>query len=504
MKTRKVKFSLNHMFILVLILLTFSFAQAGIVFAYDGHSGQTIEPTMTEPQSEGAKIVSNFEYDPIEFTPPKPERLVLENGMILYLLEDRDLPVFRISAKIRTGAIYEPGERVGLANLVGSVMRRGGTKSRAPDQINEELEFIAASVETQIGRESGSASLSAMKKDIDKGLEVFADVLMDPAFPEEMIRKEKDEILEGIRRENDSPRQMVFREFRKILYKAEHPYSRKTNGYKDTIENITRDDMVAFHKKYFRPNNIIMGVSGDFDSKEIVEKIKSAFVEWKTADINFPEVPAVEKEFKSSINYIYKDLNQATVVFGHKGINRLNKDFFPIKIMNFILGGGSFTSRIASKVRSDEGLAYSAYSAFHIPRDLGFFFASCQTKSESTVRAINLALDEVRKIREEQVEDEELELAKDTYINQFIFKFTSSASIVGQMVGIEYEGLPLNYLETYVDSIKVVTKEDVLRVAKEYLHPDEIKLLVIGDMEKFDKPLSVFGEVNTIKLEKLE
>ncbi len=504
MKTRKVNFLLKHVFVLSLILSSFSFVSVEMIFAYDGHVGQAIEPTMTEPQSEGARIVSDFKYEQIEFTPPKPERLILDNGIVLYLLEDHDLPVFRISANIRVGAIYEPREKAGLANLVGNVMRRGGTKSRASEQINEELEFIAASVETQIGRESGSASLSAMKKDIDKSLEIFADVLMDPAFPEEMIRKEKDEILEGIRRENDSPGQIVFREFRKILYKADHPYSRKTNGYKDTIESITRDDMIAFHKKYFHPNNVIMGISGDFDSKEIVEKIKTVFAKWKNEEINFPEVPAVGKEFKRSINYIYKDLNQATVVFGHIGINRLNKDYFPIKIMNFILGGGSFTSRIPSKVRSDEGLAYSAYSAFHTPRDLGFFFASCQTKSESTVRAINLALDEVRKIREEQVDDEELELAKDTYINQFIFKFTSSASVVGQMVGIEYEGLPLNYLETYVNNIKSVTKEDITRVAKEYLHPDEIKLLVIGDMEKFDKPLSEFGEVNTIKLEKLE
>lgn len=171
--------------------------------------------------------------------------------MILYLLEDHDLPVFNITTHVRTGAIYEPGEKAGLANLVGNVMRRGGTKTRTPEQMNEELEFIAASVETQIERESGSASLSTMKKDIDKGLEIFADVLMNPAFPEDMIRKEKDEILEDIRRENDNPGQIVFREFRKLLYKKEHPYSRRTIGYKDTIENITRDDMIAFHKSTF-------------------------------------------------------------------------------------------------------------------------------------------------------------------------------------------------------------------------------------------------------------
>ncbi len=152
MKTKEVNFSLSHLFILILILSSFSIGQMKTVFAYDEHSGQAIEPVMTAPQSEGAKIVSAFEYEPIEFTPPKPERVVLDNGMILYLLEDHELPLFKITAHFRTGAIYEPEERAGLASLVGSVMRRGGTKSRTPEQMNEELEFIAASVETGISR----------------------------------------------------------------------------------------------------------------------------------------------------------------------------------------------------------------------------------------------------------------------------------------------------------------------------------------------------------------
>ena len=259
MKTIKAEFSLSNLFVLILILSSLSIVQTKALFAYDGHGGQTIVPMATEPQSEGARIVSKFKYKPIEFTPPKPERLVLDNGMILYLLEDHDLPIFRITARFKTGAVYEPKEKTGLANLVGNVMRRGGTKTRTPEQMNEELEFIAASVETQIGRESGGASLSTMKKDIDKGLEIFADVLMNPAFPEDMIRKEKDEILEDIRRENDTPRQIVFREFRKILYEADHPYSRKTIGYKDTIEKITREDMVAFHGKVFPPKQYHYG-----------------------------------------------------------------------------------------------------------------------------------------------------------------------------------------------------------------------------------------------------
>ncbi len=511
MKTKRAKHSLSLISLVLTTLLCslFTSLQFDSHLVYGDHGdhlgrGQDLSVGMksSEPQSEGAKIVSKFSYRPIEFTPPKPKRVVLENGMRIYLLEDHELPTFRITAQVKTGAIYEPKEKVGLANLVGSVMRRGGTKTRPPEEINEELEFIAASVETSIGRESGSASLSTMKKDIDKGLEIFADVLMNPAFPEEMIKKEKDEILESIRRENDRPGQIVFREFRKLIYDADHPYSRKTDGFKETIEKITRDDMVAFHKRYFRPNNFIMGISGDFDTDEILKKIEHVFRGWEKSEIDFPQVSPVVKQFEKSVNYIYKDVNQAHVVAGHIGINRLNKDYFSIKVMNFILGSGAFIARIPSKVRSDEGLAYSAYSAFYTPRDLGFFFVSCQTKSESTVKAINLALNEVKRIREELVDYNELELAKDTYINQFIFKFTSSASIVGQMVGIEYEGLPLNYLETYVDQIKAVTREDILRVAREYLHPDKMKFLVIGDMEQFDKPLTQFGEVNTIELNK--
>ncbi|MEE9605365.1 MAG: pitrilysin family protein, partial [Candidatus Scalindua sp.] len=371
----KFKVSLSSILIFTLFFVWSSlfFVQVGTLPAYDGHGGQAhaLGPQLTEPQSEGARIISKFKYKPIEFTPPKPKRVVLDNGMIIYLLEDHDLPIFNITARFKTGAVYEPKEKAGLASLVGSVMRRGGTKTRTPEQMNEELEFIAASVETSIGRESGSASLSAMKKDIDKGLEIFVDVLMNPAFPEDMIRKQKDETLESIRRENDTPRQIVFREFRKILYKEDHPYSRKTIGYKDTIENITREDMVAFHKKYFHPNNAIMGISGSFDTEGILKKIKTVFAKWGKTKIDFPEVPQVEKEFQKSTNYIYKDINQAHVVAGHLGIHRLSKDYFPIKILSFILGSGSFTARIPSKVRSDEGLAYSAYSAFHTPRDLG-------------------------------------------------------------------------------------------------------------------------------------
>ena len=420
--------------------------------------------------------------------------------MILYLLEDHDLPIFNITARIRTGAIYEPQEKAGLASLTGYVIRSGGTVSMPPDKMNEELEFMAVSVETAIDRESGSANLSTLRKDIDKSLKIFADVLMNPAFPEDKIRMRKDEVVESIRRENDNPAQIAQREFRKIMYDSKHPYSRKVEGSLESIEKITRDDMIAFHKKYFHPNNIILGISGDFNKDEIVKKLNTVFAGWKKEEIQFPEVPKVDSRFEKAVFYVYKDINQANVIMGHQGIHRKSPDYFPVMIMNFILGGGSFTARIPGRIRSDEGLAYSAYSAFQTARDIGIFFVSCQTKLESTNRAISIALEELEKIRKTPIDKEELTQAKETFMNQFVFRFTTSASIVGQKADIEYEELPLNYLETYLDNVQAVTHEDVQRVARKYLHPDEIKILVVGDKEKFDKPLDSFGKVNVIEL----
>jgi len=465
-----------------------------------GHE-RVVAPSVGKPESEGAKIVSGFKFKPLNFVPPKVDRVVLENGMILYLLEDHDLPIFNITARIRTGAIYEPQEKAGLASLTGFVMRSGGTVSMPADKMNEELEFMAASVETGIDRESGSANLSTLKKDIDKSLKIFADVLMNPAFPEDKIRMRKDEVIESIRRENDNPSQIAQREFRKIMYDSKHPYSRKVEGTLESIEKITREDMVAFHKKYFRPNNIILGISGDFNKDDIIKKLNTVFAGWKKEEIQFPEVPKVDRRFEKAVFYAYKDINQANVIMGHLGIHRKSPDYFPVMIMNFILGGGSFTARIPGRIRSDEGLAYSAFSAFQTARDIGIFFVSCQTKLESTNRAISIALEELEKIRKTPIDKDELVLAKETFMNQFIFRFTTSASIVGQKVDIEYEDLPLNYLETYIANVQAVTQEDVQKVARKYLHPDEVKILVVGDKEKFDKPLDSFGKVNVIELQ---
>ncbi|MCH7760357.1 insulinase family protein [candidate division TA06 bacterium] len=452
--------------------------------------------------SKGAKIISKFKYPEIHWKVPEVgedvKRIEMENGMILYLKEDHNLSLINLQAIIRTGAFYEPKEKEGLANLTGRVLRTGGTQNLSGDELDRELEYIAANLSTSIGDESGRASLNVLKKNFDKALTHFAELLMSPRFEQEKIDLAKKEIKESIRRQNDSPGSILSREFYKLIY-GDHPYGRSLEW--EPISKIARKDLIAFHKKYFHPNNIILGITGDFNEGEMIEKIKRNFRDWKSSTIDFPEVPKVEEKFTGSVNLIPKEINQTNIRIGHLGVDRTNPDIYAITLMNFVLGGGSFTSRMTERVRSDEGLAYSVGSRFQTDtQDLGAFYANCQTKTETTHRTIDILLEEIEKIRNAPVEDWELELGKNVYINRYVFNWTSTVSIVSQLMFLEYNNRPRDYYQTYLDKIRAVTKEDIQRVAKEYLHPDRLCILVVGDSENFDKPLDDLGEVKVISL----
>lgn len=438
---------------------------------------------------------SELKFEPLRFDIPDIQKIQLKNGIVLYLLEDHELPLIEGSAIIKTGSLYEPLEKTGLAGLTGTVMRTGGTKSKTGDQIDEELEFIAGSIETGIGSESGSASISVLKEDIDKGLELFADILMNPIFSEDKIDLAKKQVLEQIRRRNDEPNSILRREFGFLIYGKNSVFARVPT--EETINSITREDLINFHKKYFYPNNIMIGFTGDFDSKELIKKLEYVFKDWKKENINFPSVPVVNENVKSSINYVFKDINQSNIAIGHLGIKRHNPDYFSIIIMNEILN----FQRLFFKIRTEEGLAYSVGSSFSIPSYDGTFRAVMQTKLESTVKAIELLKKLINEIRENPVTDEELNVAKNTYLNSFVFNFESSKGILGQRMSLDYNGYSENYLKNYRDNIAKVTKEDILKVAQKYLHPDKFVILVVGNGEGFDKPLSTLGKVNTIKLE---
>jgi len=430
---------------------------------------------------------------------PKVERITLANGMRLFLVEDHELPLISISARIRVGSIYEPADKIGLAAITGSVMRTGGTTSKTGDELDEQLERIAASVETGIGLNSGSASMSVLKEDVDTGLEILADVLMNPEFREDKIMLAKILHRSSIARRNDNVRAIAGREFDKLIYGPASVYARHTEYA--TIDNITRDDLIAFHKRFFGPNNIMLGVSGDFDTREMIKKIEKAFQGWEKAGIRFPDVPEVSYEFKSTANMVRKDdINQSNIFLGHIGGLMNDPDYFALIVMNRILGGG-FTGRLFKNIRSREGLAYSVYGTYSANYNFpGLFYVGCQTKSESTVYAIRAMIEEVKKMTEGEVTDEELVLAKESYLNSFVFNFDTKGEIVGRLMVYEYYGYPVDFLQKTKESIEKVTRADVLRVARKHLKPDKVQILAVGRPQDFDEPLSVFGPVKEIDI----
>jgi len=447
--------------------------------------------TKTDPRT--------MTFAPIVFQPPKAERRVLSNGMIVYLMEDHELPLIDLQITIRTGEIYEPAHQIGLAALTGSVMRSGGNRSHSSEKLDEILDQIAARMSVNIGRTSGSASLNTLKKDFDFGLKLLTETLMFPAFEADKLTIGKNRALERIRRRNDRASSVATREFFKQLYGPDNPYARESTV--ETITAIERADLIAFHQKYFVPNNMMLGVTGDFEKDQMIEKLEKAFVAWKKKPVDLPKVAAVAERKKGAVYKVSKTIPQTQVRMGHLGIKQDNPDFFALSIMNDILGAGGLTSRLFQDVRTRQGLAYSVGSAFRPGKlERGFFLAYGATRAEKTLQAMQTMIHHIGEIRKALVTDEELKRAKEAFLNSFIFSFSSPAQIVGRQISLEYYGLPSDFLEQYRANVEKVTKDDILRVAKKYLHPDRLIVVAVGDEDQFDKPLAELGKVEEITL----
>ncbi len=445
----------------------------------------------------------NLTFPPLTFTPPQVERHTLENGMQLFFVPDHELPVISMYALIRTGEIYEPADKIGLAAMTSEVIRTGGTSHRSPDEINEMLEFLAASVEVDIDDERGSAELWTLTKNFDASLDIFADIVRNPAFDQAKVDLAENQMLEFIRRRNDSPDTIRSREFTRLIYGKMHPLARIPQV--ETIHNITRDDLVTFHQQYFHPNNMMLAVTGDFDSEEMLEKLTAVFGDWPSAELAFPEVEPVSYQFSPSVSLIDKDVEQTNIALGHLGIKADNPDYPAIRVLDLILGSGGFSSRLFQHVRTERGLAYSVGSYFGAgTRDYSVFLIYCGTRNDAVQETIQVILDEVRAFTEQEVSDRELEAAKNQYLNSYIFKFATVDDIVRRQMFYEYVGYPADFLETFRERVMAVTSADVLRAAKTYLHPDKMTILAVGKKDAVKEALAPFGQVHEIVLDPVE
>jgi predicted Zn-dependent peptidase len=450
---------------------------------------------------------SDLKFPPLKYDPPDPKdfRTEFGNGLRGYVQEDHSLPLINVSALINFGTLYVPKEKRGLALVMNETLIKGGTKTIEGDVIEEKIDFLGGSLSFRAGERTSTLSLTILSKDIDEGLTLFFDVLMNPEFREAPLNLAKARLINQLRQANDQPRTILNREYENIIY-GEHPLTLQPTRI--TYDGITGADLKSIHARYFFPKNIKLAASGDFNKAQLKAKINSFVSNWKNQDIT---IPTFSKEFpdpKPGIYFIQKKINQGYISLGHLGIEDTEPDYFAVQVMNFILGGGSFTSRITMKVRSTEGLSYNQGSRFSYRWGYpGTFSGYVQTKSSTVGYAISLILDEFNRIRKGPVSDAEMEVAINYYLESFSNSFESPQNTMSTFANLEMTGKPMDYYKTFRNNISAVTKAKVQEVANKYIHPDEAAILIVGDFEPCNKggdkwpgPLDKLGQIQRINL----
>lgn len=443
----------------------------------------------------------DLKYPPLRpIQTPNVATFTLANGMKLYLLEDHELPVVNGAARIRVGNLFDPKDKVGLATVAGMVMRTGGTRAKTGEQLDVELENIAASVESSIGETSGSVSFSSLVENTDEVMGVFHDVLTGPEFRQEKIDLAKTQLRSGISRRNDSAQGIGPREFADILYGKDTPYGWSVEYA--TLGRIARADLQSFYQRYFFPSNVMLAVWGDFKTDEMKGKIEKLFAGWTAQQEPVPAFPKVSGNGAPGVYLaVKKDITQTFLTIGELGGEFRDKDYPALEIMGDILGGG-FQSRLFQQVRTKMGNAYEVSASWSANYDHpGLFEIGAGTKSHSTVETIRAIQQEVERMRTTEVTDEELAVAKETALNSLVFAFDSRTKTLGRMLTYEYYGYPKDFIQQYQKALSAVTRADVLRVAKQHLDPARFTIVAVGNPDMFDKPLeSLGGPVTAIDL----
>jgi predicted Zn-dependent peptidase len=370
----------------------------------------------------------------------------------------------------------------------------------SPATLNEELEVLGISVESGLSSEGMSLSLSALSKDADRAFQLYADILQRPAFTPTSLETYRGRVVDDLRRVAENPTRLMMQEFTRVMYTDAHPSGRPLTA--EQARAIRREDLLEHYRRFVRPDNMFLAVVGDSSVDELAAKVQSHFGDWRVAGRSaLPRLPTVEPRFAQGVYLLPRSLTQSSVVLGHFGIDRSNPDRYAIQIMDMILGGSGFTSRIMERVRTEEGLAYSVSSSFPTSsRDIGLFRVTVQTKNESVPRAVRMILDEMERMRDAPVTPGELAGAKDALINSFVFRFTSRFSTVTQLLTLEFDDYPPDYLESLLDRYRAVTREDVQRVARQYLRPDAATVLVVGGAAQGESGLAAFGPVHHLSL----
>lgn len=445
--------------------------------------------------------VEQLSYPPLpDIHITQPTRVILDNGMVVLLLEDHELPTVQVSARIRTGSRLEPADKVGLASLTGTVMRSGGTTTRTGDELDDFLESKAASIETGIGTTAGSASMTCLSEDFPEVFAVFGDVLRNPRFDPGKLAIAKNQVMAGIARQNDNPDGILSREFTKLVYGKDSPYAR-VESYA-TVNNISRQDLIDWHAKYFVPNRIILGLVGDFQTEKALDLVKRTFGAWPPGKPFDDPIAPYRTSTTKKVYYVEKsDMTQAKIVIGHLGLTRKHPDYHPVVIINQIVAG-SFGARLFSNIRSQKGLAYDVDGGigfgWDYPATASF---SMSTKTDTTQAGIDALLEEARKIMETAPPtEEEVHKAKASLLNSFVFSVDSPGKLLGKFLTYEYFGYPSDWLVRFRAGIEKATVDQVRKAARTHIKPDQFVFLILGPRQGTAPALARYETVEELDI----
>jgi len=411
-----------------------------------------------------------------------PTRFIAPNGMTVLVLEQHFLPIVEIHALIKAGSAQDPPEKAGVANLVASLLDEG-TTTRSSRQLAEQIDFVGGSLAVQAGEDYTTASARTLKKDIDLGFTLLADILQHPAFPKQEFERVRSQILGEISSDNDDPGHVAMKAFNQLVFQN-HPYRWPVTGTEETLSKITLAEVQSFYAKEYLPNQVILTIVGDVTAEQATTLVQTHFGSWKKGAVPSRAVKKPTAIDKKTVQLVEKDLTQSTIVIGHPGISRTNPDFYAVTVMNHILGAGGFSSRLMDSIRDKQGLAYGIMSHYDARVMPGSFWINLQTRTETTNQAISGVLIEMKAIREAPVNDQELADAKAFLMGSFPLRLDSTSKLAQVLAQVEFFGLGFDYFSQYPKWIERVTKEDVQRVAKQYLDPQHYALVVVGNIAK--------------------
>jgi zinc protease len=469
---------------------------------------------LVSAQTPSGPRPSQFKYPPLNFKVPKPTdyRTTLSNGLVVYIAEDHEIPWFNGSIIVKTGPFLEPKDKIGMDAFTSSIMRSGGSTTMTGEQITERMEFLGGTLGGGGGfggRGGGrggfggfgggdAKSLSIHMRYVDEGLKIWMDVLTNPAFPEDKLRRDKELSIPAIRNRNRDISTVSSRIYEELIYGKDSPIT--ADRTETGINSITRDDLVSWHAKYWGADNTILVVSGDFNKAEMLQKLDATFGKWRKVEKAAPPIPVVQQAAKAGVYMVQPEgatPNQGIIRIGHLGLKNDDPDYPAVDLMNYILGGGSFSSRITKIVRTDMGLAYTANSSIGGGGGRGggggsgagllypgAFTAFCQTKNATVVFASQLMVDLIEGMRAGDISEADLKMAKAARVEAFPSMFQGIGSILQGFARLEADGRPMDYYESYLGKYQKVALADLKRVAQKWLKPDQLIILICGNIEE--------------------